>query len=369
MDFGLTEEQREVQQLARQILSEQVSAEKLAAYDDFKQPRFDAALWQQLAESGLLGVAIDAEYGGMGFGYAELALLVEEVGRVIAPAPVISHLVSAALPIQRFGSTGQKQRLLPAAADGSGLLTAVLSPPEINATAEGEGYRLSGTACLVPFARQATRILVAAQAQAGTVVLLLDPAAAGVSLTDTLYTTHEPHCELSLENAIVAAEDVLAGPEQGEAVLQWARERTVTALCLHQLGVTDVAMRMTASYTAERQQFGVPIATFQAVGHRAANCFIDVECLRLNAYQAMSLLDGELAATAEVMIAKVWAGDVGHRVSYASQHLHGGTGIDRDYPLWRYCLWARHNEVMLGGSMQQLAQLGAMIAAGEAYCA
>ena len=140
------------------------------------------------------------------------------------------------------------------------------------------------------------------------------------------------------------------------------------SICAHQVGVTDKAMRMTASYTAERHQFGVPVATFQAVGHRAANCFIDVESLRLNTYQAASRLDSGVPATTEVQIAKVWAGDVGHRVSYAAQHLHGGMGIDRDYPLWRFCLWAKHNEMMLGGSAQQLARLGARIAAGEAYC-
>jgi alkylation response protein AidB-like acyl-CoA dehydrogenase len=171
-----------------------------------------------------------------------------------------------------------------------------------------------------------------------------------------------------LEEVAVAAEDVLAGPDAGAAVMQWLAERTTAALCAHQLGVTDQSMRMTASYTSERKQFGVPIATFQAVGHRAANCFIDVECLRLTAYQAVSLLDGEADATTAVQIAKIWAGDVGHRVSYASQHLHGGTGIDRDYPLWRLCLWARHNEVMLGGSGRQLAELGSRIAAGQAYC-
>ena len=113
----------------------------------------------------------------------------------------------------------------------------------------------------------------------------------------------------------------------------------------------------------------MPIATFQAVGHRAANCFIDVECLRLNCYQAISRLDDGVESSVEVQIAKVWAGDVGHRVSYAAQHLHGGTGIDRDYPLWRYCTWLRHNEMMLGGSARNLAALGEKIAAGEAFCA
>ena len=199
-------------------------------------------------------------------------------------------------------------------------------------------------------------------------LVLLDPAAAGVGLTDMRYTTYEPMFELRLENVECAGTDVLAGPDRGDEALSWIVERSTAALCAHQLGVTDVALRMTASYTAEREQFGVPIATFQAVGHRAANCFIDVECLRLNTYQAVSLLDAGQPATTEVQIAKVWAGDVGHRVSYASQHLHGGTGIDRDYPLWRFCLWARHNELALGGSARQLAELGGRIAAGEARC-
>jgi alkylation response protein AidB-like acyl-CoA dehydrogenase len=199
-------------------------------------------------------------------------------------------------------------------------------------------------------------------------VLLLDPSSKGVTLTDVRYTTYESQYQLELDAVQVAAEDVLAGPEQGAAVMQWLAERTSAALCLHQLGIADVATRMTASYTAERKQFGVPVATFQAVGHRAANCYIDVECLRLNAYQAASLLDSEVDATTEVQIAKIWAGDVGHRVSYASQHMHGGTGIDRDYPLWRLCLWARHNELMLGGSARQVAALGQRIAAAKVYC-
>jgi alkylation response protein AidB-like acyl-CoA dehydrogenase len=375
VDFGFSDEQREVQNLARQILSEQVTPEKLAAFDEFKQERFDRELWQQLAEAGLLGVAIEEEFGGMGFGFTELALFIEELGRTIAPVPVISHLVSAALPIQRFGSIEQKQRWLPGAANGSLVLTAALTASVekgetagVVAVAEGETYLLSGLKACVPFARTASRILLPAITEQGTVVVLLDPAAAGVSMADIKYTTYEPQCEVRLEDVVVAAEDVLAGPEAGAAVMQWLAERTTAALCAHQLGVTDQSMRMTASYTAERKQFGVPIATFQAVGHRAANCFIDVECLRLNTYQAMSLLDSEADATTAVQIAKIWAGDVGHRVSYASQHLHGGTGIDRDYPLWRLCLWARHNELMLGGSARQLSELGARIAAGEAYC-
>jgi len=97
-----------------------------------------------------------------------------------------------------------------------------------------------------------------------------------------------------------------------------------------------------------------------------ADCYVDIECLRLTTYQAASLLDSDVSATTEVRIAKIWAGDTGHRVSYAAQHVHGGTGIDRDYPLWRYCLWLRQNEMTLGSSAAQIALLGSRLAAGEA---
>ncbi|MBU0538156.1 MAG: acyl-CoA/acyl-ACP dehydrogenase [Gammaproteobacteria bacterium] len=377
MDFGFSEQQRDVQNLARQILSDNVTAEKLSQYDDYKAERFDRELWQKLADAGLMGVAIDEEFGGMGFGFFELGLLVEEAGRTIAPLPLISHLISAALPIQQFASQTQKQVWLPKVASGEILLTAALSeaynddpaqPYLTLAKADGSDLLLSGEKTNVPFAHIADRILLAAKTSDGVAVVLLDPKAEGVSLSAQQVTTYEPQYVVSLNNVRIGAGDILASGTEGQALMQWIAERTTVALCAHQLGASDKVMRMSASYTAERKQFGVLISTFQAVGHRAANCFIDVECLRLNTYQAISRLDGCLDATNEVQIAKIWAGDVGHRVSYAAQHLHGGTGIDRDYPLWRYCTWLRHNEMALGSSAKTLAKLGKRIAAGEAFC-
>jgi 3-oxocholest-4-en-26-oyl-CoA dehydrogenase beta subunit len=262
-------------------------------------------------------------------------------------------------------------------ASGQIMLSAALTEPYnedpaqpilTTATADGTGLRISGDKTAVPFAHLADRIVLSAKMGDGVVVVLLDPKAAGLSMTPMQVTTYEPQFALSLDNVSIAAEDILASADRGREVMQWLTERTSVGLCAHQLGASDKAMRMTASYTAERKQFGVLISTFQAVGHRAANCFIDVECLRLNTYQAVSRLDGGLDASNEVHIAKIWAGDVGHRVSYAAQHLHGGTGIDRDYPLWRYCTWLRYNEMSLGSSAKNLASLGKRIAAGEAFC-
>lgn len=374
MEFGFNPHQQEVRALARKILSEQVSADALSAYDEYQSPRFDAALWQQLVAAGLPSVALEQRYGGMGFGFMELALFLEEVGRTIAPIPAITHCVAAMLPIQRFGSDSMKEAILLPAAAGKLLLTAALieplnedpaNPQTVTAVADGAELLLSGTKTAVPFAAQSQRIVLAARLGAGVAVVLLDPLAAGVTLNPLRVTSFEPQCELVLDSVRVAAADIIT-PDDGAAVMQWIAERSAAAICVHQLGASDCVMRMAASYTSERKQFDVPIATFQAVGHRMADCYIDVECLRLTTYQAVSLLHSEVAATTEVQIAKIWAGDVGHRVSYSAQQVHGGTGIDRDYPLWRYCLWLRQNEMTLGCSAAHVAQLGSRLAAGEA---
>ncbi len=373
MDFGFSQEQQEVRNLARKILGEQVTAEKLAAYDEYQAVRFDQTLWAQLHEAGLPAVALATEYGGMGLSFVELALFIEEVGRSIAPVPAISHCVSAALTIQAFASNPLKQDILPRAAAGELLLGAALDEPLNDdpvqpmttvATVDGDDLLLTGHKIAVPFAAQCHYILLAAAAPEGVAVVLLDTASAGVSCLPMRATTFEPRYELLLDGVRVAAKNVLCRSE-GRELMRWCGERTTTALCAHQLGATEHAMRLAASYTTGREQFGVPVATFQAVGHRMANCYIDVECLRLTTYQAMSCLAAGTDCTTQVQIAKIWAGDVGHRVSYATQHVHGGMGIDRDYPLWRYCLWLRHNEMSQGCSAGHVAALGARIAAGE----
>ncbi len=174
MDFGFTEEQREVQTLARKILSEQVSAQSPGGLRRVcAAERFDSDLWRQLAEAGLAGVAMDEHYGGMGFGFTELALLIEEVGRSIAPVPVISHCVVAALPMQRFGSEAMREALLPAAAAGGFLLGAgterAAQRRSRRPAGDHRGPRTTRTWCCsgvktaVPFGAQADRILLAAR--------------------------------------------------------------------------------------------------------------------------------------------------------------------------------------------------------------
>jgi alkylation response protein AidB-like acyl-CoA dehydrogenase len=143
--------------------------------------------------------------------------------------------------------------------------------------------------------------------------------------------------------------------------VEWIRQRWTVALCAVQIGVTERALRLTAEYVAGRQQFERPIGSFQAVGQRLADAYIDTEAIRLTAWQAAWLLAQGLPAAEEVAIAKFWASDGGQRVCAAAQHLHGGIGVALDYPLHRYTLWAKQIELTLGSGTPQLVTLGDLL--------
>ena len=370
MDFKVSEELTSVQQLAQQILNDFTGVDQLKALDQ-QEERFDCKLWQALADAGLLGLDIEEAQGGTDLGFYALTALCEEVGRTVAGAPVVPVLVSAASTLRRFASSAIKDRWLPGIVDGSVLVTAALeeynndNPAAPSATAkvaEG-GYAISGTKICVSNATSAKRILLSARSGDSLVVALVDPRSAGITLTPQVVTSTETRHELVLENVQVPTEDIVASGGKALQAMNWALQASRTALCASMVGICDKMMRMTGSYTSEREQFGRAIATFQAVSHRVADCYIDVECLRLVTQQAASLIDQGRPAEEAVTIAKIWCGDAAHRVSQASQHCHGGTGVDRDYPLFRYCLHARQIELSMGNTAQLTGQLGSAIAA------
>ena len=371
MDFTLTDEQLAVRDLAAQILTERATPERvreIEATDDW----FDRDLWAELARADLLGLALPEAHGGGGFGLFEVALILEQVGRAVAPVPVLATVVLGALPLAEFGSDAQQAAWLPGVASGEVVLTAALSeggdglPPEVPATtaaAEGEGWRLTGTKQFVPTAHLADRILVPARtADGASTVFLVDPTVAGVSVEVSRATSLEPVATLRLDGVMVGRDDVVGPVDGGSAVTSWIADRAVVALCATQAGVCEAALRLTADYTSNRRQFGSPIATFQAVAHRAADAYIDTEAIRLTAHQAAWRLAEGHEAAEQIAIAKFWAADGAHRVTHAAQHLHGGIGMDLDYPVHRTFRWARHLELTLGGGTTHLRRLGAILA-------
>lgn len=373
MDFALSDEQTALRDLAAQILSDQLPSERVR---DIEQGEswFAADTWAQLAQADLLGIALPEAHGGGGYGFFELALLLEQVGRHVAPLPLLPTLVLGALPIAEFGSPGLREEWLPGVVAGDVILTAALSeggdglPPAVPATqavADGAGWSLTGVKQLVPAADLATRILVPARTGPGTsTVFLVDPTAPGVGRERNLGPNLEPLITLTLDAVSVSPADVIGGLDRGAEVVSWTTDRGVAAYCAIQAGVCEAALRLTAAYVSERKQFDVPIATFQAVAQRAADAYIDTEAVRLTAYQAAWRLGEGLPAAEELAIAKFWAAEGAHRVVHAAQHLHGGIGVDADYPVHRTFRWAKHVELSLGGGTTHLRKLGSLLAAG-----
>jgi hypothetical protein len=324
-------------------------------------------LWQELARSELLGLALPADIGGGGLGFVELALLLEEAGSAAAAVPLHPTLVLGALPIAEFGSNEQKERWLSPVVSGKHVLSAALVElgDAVRATPQDGGFRLDGVCDCVPALELAQYVLVPASSSGELGIFVVDPRAAGATVTPQTPTNGEPLGRLELAGVRVDAADVLAEPGRGQPVLDFMLDHARAGLCALALGIAERALELTARHATERQQFDRPIGTFQAVSQRAADAYIDVETMRLTTWRAVWLLSEGLPATRDVAIAKFFAAEAGHRVVNAAQHIHGGIGFDRSYPLYRYFLWERQIEFTLGSATRELARLGSLIAAGD----
>jgi 3-oxocholest-4-en-26-oyl-CoA dehydrogenase beta subunit len=364
MDFTFTEEQETIAKIARQLFEHRATPEHLTEVEA-GAVRYDAALWRELATADLLGIALPENVGGSEHGFLELALLLAEVGWSVAPVPVYATLLLGADTIARHGDEGQRQRYLPDVVTGSRLLTAGLaeprrSDPTVPATTarrDRDGWRIDGSKEMVPAAQVAHTMLVPAVDDDGVGVFMVDLNADGVELRPVTTTNGEPHADVFLNGAVVSGRDRLNG--NGAEMIESLHARALVGLCAIQLGVTERALRIAAAYTTEREQFGRPIGSFQAVQQRMADAFIDVEAIRWTMWQAAWLLGHGRRASREAGIAKFWAGEAGARITATAQQVHGGIGIDTTYPLFRYFLWAKHNELTLGSASAQLARLGA----------
>lgn len=369
MDFQLTDAQEAVTDLAWQILESRAPATEGADVPPAGTGWPDERLWQDLAEANLLGIALAEDVGGNGLGLLELGLLLEQLGRAAARVPGWPTLVTA-WAIDEYGTEEQRRELLPGVAAGDVILSAALVEPDMTdhavlsttaAPTDGGGWSVTGEKTCVPFADQAARVLIpAATPDGGVVLLLVDPDEAALTPQET--TSGEPQAAVTLDRVTVGADAALAeaGPGGFGQLLDVAR----VAVSAVMLGVSEQALTMTASYVSEREQFGRPLATFQSIAVQAADAYIDAEAMRSTVWQALWRLDAGLPAAEAVTLAKFWASEAGERIASSTIHLHGGIGVDTDYPLHHYFLRSKGLELTLGSASLQLDRLGRQLAAG-----
>jgi alkylation response protein AidB-like acyl-CoA dehydrogenase len=364
MDLAFTDEQASLRDLAKQIFIGYCTDDKLRALEE-SGAAIDPELWTELARAHLLGFGVPGDLDGNGGGILELCLLLEQAGRAAAPVPLWAALAGGTLPLAMYGSEEQKSRLLPdALSDVSIIAPAFEEPvsrdplsPACVARIEGDEWRLDGVKSQVPGVAQASRVIVSALAADGVGLFLVDPSAPGVVVTDQPNTAAEPLSQIELYGVRIADADVLLSPDS-RAPFEIILDHMQVGLCALQLGIAEHALRLTAEYSSGREQFGRPLASFQAVQQRAADAYVDVEAMRWTMWRAAWLLSEHLPATDEVLEAKYFASEGGHRVLAAAQHLHGGIGVDMTYPLHRYTFMAKQAELTLGGATAQLAKLG-----------
>lgn len=360
MDFRFSEEQTALQELAREILEKEVTPERLKRVEE-RGDGFDRETWARLAEANLLGLGIPEALGGMGMGFQELCLLMGELGRAVAPVPALASLVFGALPIARFGSAAQQERWLPPLARGEIVLSGAVSDgaAPLEATRDGDGWRLSGALRQVRSAALAERVLLPGAGEGGSALYLVDPTAAGVVVEARQTSTRDPLFDLQLDGVRVGDADVV----RGDGILDWTLDHALVAIASAQVGVSERALEITTRFLREREQFGAPLGALPPVQHRCADCYIALDALRWVTWQAAWKLSEGRPASRDARIAKFWAADAGSKIATATQHLHGGMGVDLDYPIHRYFLNAKSLELALGGATPQLVRLGRDMAA------
>lgn len=348
MDFSLSADQQELQALAKRILTDRVTLARLVEVEGGTGA--DLELWKELGAAGVVGINLPESVGGGGLGFVEAAIVLEQVGIAVAPVPALAVMAMAGPALVDAGALDALEGM----ASGERIVTVALHEPlgDVRCpTTEMRADGLHGVKVCAPFGSLADAFVVSASDG----LYLVDAGAPGVRVTRQEATTRIPEAEVELTGAPARK---LGGPEALELLIQ----RGQAGQCLIATGVCEVALNMTAEYAKGRVQFERPIATFQAVSQRVADARIDTEAIRLTAWQAAVRLGEGLDAGEAVATAKFWAAEGGQRLVHAAAHIHGGVGVDRDYPLHRYFLWAKQLELFLGGTTPNLRRLGRILA-------
>ncbi len=333
MDFGLSDDQREIQRTARELLAQRARPERVREHAEAR--RTDDALWRELCELGWPGIAVSEQYGGQGLGCVELSILCEELGSSLAPVPFLPSAMAATV-IEQAGSPEQRERWLPGLASGE--------------TVGALGLAVDGTAELVIGA-----------ADAGVIVLVEDDGSGRVLAAEQAQVSSHPAIDPTR-----SAGSVSAGEDADQALPEHVGagvERALVAIGSELVGVCERALEMTVAYVKERRQFGVPVGSFQAVSHRCAQMLLDTERARsLTAFAAWAAdADPERLAEAAAM-AKAAASDAGREVTASAIQAHGGIGFTWEADVhWLYKR-AQIDAVLLGGAKQHRARLAAILA-------
>ena len=323
---------------------------------------FDRAAWKEMAEMGWAGILVPEEFGGTGLGYQTLGLVLEETGRTLTASPLISTALTATTALLLAGNDGQKKKYLTAIAEGKLIATlAVDEGPHHNpekialaGTKSGAGVKLSGKKTFVLDGGTADLIVVAARTsgkagdKSGITLVLVDGKASGLTRERLKTVDSRGYANLTFKDV---EGEVLGAYDQGYGVLETTLDRARAGLAAEMLGQAMQSFDITLEYLKTRVQFGQVIGTFQALQHRAAKMFTDLELARSCVEGALQAIDRDANDVAQLAsLAKAKAGDLVHLVSNEMVQMHGGIGMTDVHDAGLYMKRARAQEATFGGS-------------------
>jgi len=326
---------------------------------------FDRAVWKEMAEMGWAGILIPENYGGTGLGYLTLGLVLEETGRTLTASPLVSTALIATTALLLGGNDAQKQKWLPQIAEGKALATLAVdegphhAPEKIALKAEksGSGYKLNGKKTFVIDGGAADLIVVAARTSGkagdknGITLFLVEGKSSGLTREKLKSVDSRGVANLTFKDVSATADAVLGSADNGFGVLEATLDRARIGLSAEMLGHAVHSFETTLDYLKTRVQFGQPIGTFQALQHRAAKMFTDLELARSCVEAALQAVDREANDVAQLAsLAKAKVGDVVHLVSNEMVQMHGGIGMTDAHDAGLYLKRARAQEATFGGS-------------------
>jgi alkylation response protein AidB-like acyl-CoA dehydrogenase len=376
MPLVLTEEQSMLRDSARGLISDKAPVAHLRALRDSKDATgFSRDLWKAFAEMGFTGLLVPENFGGSGLGFVEAGVVMEEIGRTLMPSPFLSTAVLAASALSRGGSEAQKAAHLPKIADGSLLAALAVDegtkhrPLQINlqAVRSGNGFRLNGAKALVVDGHTADLLIVAARTggaageRNGLTLFLVDPKARGVAIERTVMVDAHNAARIEFSHVEVNADHVLGEVDQGGALLDGVLNIGRGAVASEMVGLSEEVFGRTVTYLKERKQFGKLIGEFQALQHRAAQLYIDIEITRSAVLKALQTLDGNFdGAAAAVAVAKARAGTTATLAVQEGVQMHGGMGMTDQFDIGFFMKRARVCQELFGDSNYHADQLARM---------
>jgi alkylation response protein AidB-like acyl-CoA dehydrogenase len=376
MALVLNEEQSMLRDSARGLISDKAPVSHLRQLRDSKDATgFSRDLWRSFAEMGFSGLLVPDEFGGSGLGCVEAGVVMEEIGRTLMPSPFLSTAVLTASALSRGGSAAQKSEHLPRIADGS--LLAALAIDEgakhrplqtrMQAVRSGNGFKLNGAKAFVVDGHTADLLIVAARTAGtagerdGLTLFLVDPRSKGIETERTAMVDSHNAARIVFDNVEVNADGVLGEVDQGGALLEGILNIGRGAVASEMVGVSEEVFGRTVGYLKERKQFGRLIGEFQALQHRAAHLYVEIEITRAAVLKALQTLDSDFEnAGAAVAVAKAKAGSTATLAVQEGVQMHGGMGMTDQFDIGFFMKRARVCQELFGDSnfhADQLARL------------